>query len=588
MSTVALVAAAGAVVARTQFTSVSRTTSSQEHQRPSGSDTGNVVHGEVGPGGPTAAWVKAENAKPGTSAWRLSNTAHRGEIEGYADHVSAAAGDTVSLFVSTVAPSFHVEAYRMGYYQGLGGRLVWTSADVTGIRQARPSVTYGTNMVEAHWAPSLTVRIDGSWPPGDYLFKLVAATGQQYYTPLTVRDDASRAVYLIQNSVTTWQAYNLWGGYDLYEGLEAGGSGYTNRARVVSFDRPYTIGDGSGDFLGSEYPLVTLAESLGLDVTYTTSVDVDQQPSSLLRHRVFVSLGHDEYWSLTMRQAAVAARDIGVNFVFLAANAVYRHIRLTPSPLGADRHEIDYKSAHEDPLLGKDNADVTVDWRDPPNSWPEESLIGDYYQCNPVKSDLVVSDASSWVYAGTGLSNGDRLTDVVGSEYDRYVPGIPGAPANVDVVGHSPVRCHGKSDFSDMTYYSAASGAGVFATGTTGWIAHLDPNCGGPKCAGVALTKITQNVLAAFGQGPAGRQHLSIPNLLQLHSYPSPFGTSTVPRYSTVTRPRTTTGSGTTSTTTATSTTGARSSTSTSTPSTTTPHGTSSTEATTTTAPAKH
>ena len=578
-------AAAGAVVARTEFSGTSRTASAQEHQRPTGSDTGNVIHGEIGPGGPIAGWVKAENAKPGTADWRLSNTAHRGEIEGYADRVSAGAGDTIALFVSTIAPSFHVEAYRMGYYQGLGGRLIWKSADVSGIRQARPTVTYGTNMVEAHWDRSLSVRIDGSWPPGDYLFKLVASTGQQYYTPLTVRDDASRAVYLIQNSVTTWQAYNLWGGYDLYEGLGGGGSSFTNRARVVSFDRPYKIGDGSGDFLGSEYPLVSLVESLGLDVTYTTSLDVDQEPPSLLRHRVFVSLGHDEYWSLSMRQAAVAAHDAGVNFMFLAANAIYRHIRLTPSPLGPDRHEIDYKSAHEDPLLGKDNADVTVDWRDPPNSWPEESLIGDYYQCNPVKYDLVVSDASSWVYAGTGLSNGDRLPDVVGSEYDRYVPGIPGAPSNVDVVGHSPVRCGGRADFADVTYYSAASGAGVFATGTTGWIAHLDPNCSGPKCAGAALTRITQNVLAAFGAGPAGRQHPSVSNLLQLRSYPSPFGSPTLPRYGPRPTTRTGTSSSTSTTSVATSTTSARGSTSTTNLLNTTPARHSPSSTTTTTPP---
>jgi len=335
-----------------------------------------------------------------------------------------------------------------------------------------------------------------------------------------VRDDTSRAAYLIQNSVTTWQAYNVWGGYDLYEGLDGSGSSFGNRARVVSFDRPYTIGDGSGDFLGSEYPLISLVESLGLDVTYTTSIDVHEHPDSVLRHKAFVSLGHDEYWSLTMRQAVETARDTGVNLMFLAANAVYRHIRLLPSSLGPDRHIVDYKSAHEDPLSGIDNGDVTVDWRDAPNNLPEEALIGDYYQCNPVHADLVVADPSSWVFAGTGLNDGSRLTGVVGSEYDRYVPGIKGAPDNVEVLSHSPLRCRGKADYSDMTYYSAASGAGVFATGTTGWIASIDPNCVVP-CAGVSVTKITQNVLAAFGVGPAGLQHPSVANLSQLRSFPS-------------------------------------------------------------------
>jgi hypothetical protein len=471
-----------------------------------------VVAGAVGPGGPTAAWVQAENAKPGTAAWRAVNVAMNGEIEGYASSVSITPGQAVTLFVSTIAPAFHVEAYRMGYYQGLGGRLIWTSPETPGARQARPTVTYGTNMVEAHWSPSLTVQTDSTWPEGDYLFKLVSSTGRQSYVALTLRNDASTATFVVMNAVTTWQAYNLWGGYDLYEGVDGRGSDFSHRSRVVSFDRPYKIGFGSGDFLGNEQPFVSLVESLGLDVTYVTNVDVDEHPNLLLHHRAAFSMGHDEYYSLSMRQGLENARDNGVNLAFMGANAVFRHIRFAPSTNGPDRHEIDYKSASEDPLYGHDNADVTVDWRDPPTNDPESKLIGDYYQCNPVKADLVVADPSNWLFAGTGLQNGQHLADVVGSEYDKYDASAPG-PDNVEVLTHSPLRCQGKADFSDATYYSAPSGAGVFASGTIAWIAHLDPTCPpGTSCPGPALIRITQNLLAAFGAGPAGRVHPSVAN----------------------------------------------------------------------------
>ena len=204
-----------------------------------------------------------------------------------------------------------------------------------------------------------------AWPPGDYLFKLVADGGQRYM-PLTVRDDASRAALVIQNDVTTWQAYNLWGGYDLYKGPE--GSAAT-RSRVVSYDRPYDpAGEGAGDFLGNEYPLVRLVEALGLDVTYWTDLDLHEHPERLLAHRALVSLGHDEYWSTRMRRGAEAARDHGVNLAFLGANAVFRHIRLQPSPLGPDREEVNYKpwSARDDPAWRTDPAQVTTDWREPP------------------------------------------------------------------------------------------------------------------------------------------------------------------------------------------------------------------------------
>ncbi|HLY83918.1 MAG TPA: N,N-dimethylformamidase beta subunit family domain-containing protein, partial [Acidimicrobiales bacterium] len=467
-----------------------------------------VVAAEIGPNGVVAAWVKAENAKPGSSGWRLTKPAQRGEIEGYADRVSITPGQPVSLYVSTAAPTFHVEAYRMGFYQGQGARLVWKSDDLPGTRQAKPAVQSGTNMVEAKWQPSLTVTTDAGWPQGDYLLKLVASTGLEEYVPLTLRNDTSTAAYEVINAVTTWQAYNLWGGYDLYEGLNGKTSDAARRSRIVSFDRPYKNGDGQGDFLGLEYPLVSLVESLGLDVTYVTDTDVHEQPQALQRHRAVFSMGHDEYYSMAMRQALEQARDHGVNLAFLGANAMFRHIRFQSSPLGPDRHEVNYRIAHDDPLYGVDNADVTVDWRDPPNNQPEGAIIGDFYQCNPVRADMVVTDPSNWLFAGTGAYQGQRLAGVVGSEYDRYDP-TSAHPDNVEILTHSPLTCRGKPDYSDATYYTAASHAGVFASGTIDLVGFLDVNC---PCAGHVVGRLVENLLVAFGTGPAGVAHPSIPN----------------------------------------------------------------------------
>jgi hypothetical protein len=472
------------------------------------------VRGQVGPAGPTADWVKAENAKPGTANWHLVNDATNGQIEGFADRVSIPAGQSVNLYVSTSAPTFHVEAYRMGFYQGLGGRLVWKSEELTGTKQARATFTPGVNMIEAPWKPSLSVSTDNTWPEGDYLFKLVTSNGRQRYVPLTVRNDQSKAAFLVVNAVTTWQAYNLWGDYDLYQGAVGQGADFYHRSREVSFDRPYLLGSGSGDFLGNEFSFVSMAESLGLDVAYTTNVDVHEDPGLLQRHAAALSMGHDEYYSMAMRQAMVDARDHGVNLAFFGANAMYRHIRFESSSLGADRRVICYKSTG-DPLTGINNADVTVDWRDPPTRQPEAPIIGNYYQCNPVKADMVVADASNWLIAGTGLTNGQKLSEVVGAEYDRYSPAA-GSPNNLQVIMHSPLTCHGLRDYSDATYYTAPSGAGVFASGTSAWVARLDESCAASGCAGASLVKITQNLLAAFGMGPAGRAHPSTANAVAI------------------------------------------------------------------------
>src|SRR5579884_3468154 len=403
---------------------------------------------------------------PGTSGWEISGQQRPDSIEGYASVTSAQRGESVGLYVSTAAPTFHVEAYRIGWYQGHGGRLVWSSPDAPGGAQPNPAPQPGTNMVECHWKASMTLTVGADWPPGDYILKLVGSGGQQSWVPLTVRDDTSRATYLVLNAVTTWQAYNLWGGYSLYQGLSGRGhSDFAHRSRVVSFDRPYSFGSGAADFYGNEYPLVRLVERLGLDVSYATDVDLDEEPGMLQAHRAVISLGHDEYWSTAMRDGATEARDQGVNLMFLGANAVYRHIRFASSPLGQDRHEICYKVASEDPLHGVNDSEVTSNWPDPPVPRPESDLVGDMYRCNPVKADLVVVDPSSFVVAGTGLTAGAKLAGVVGSEYDRYVPSLPG-PRNVEIVAHSPLTCRGAPDHSDVTYYTAPSGAGVFASGT--------------------------------------------------------------------------------------------------------------------------
>jgi hypothetical protein len=163
--------------------------------------------------------------------------------------------------------------------------------------------------------------------------------------------------------------------------------------------------------------------------------------------------------------------------------------------------------------MGVNNADVTVQWRDPPTSQPESVIVGNYYQCNPVKADMVVAAPDHWLLVGTGLADGQHLPNLVGDEYDRYSPGS-GSPRNAEVIMHSPVTCHGLHDYSDVTYYTAASGAGVFGTGTSSWVPAM--SCASGGCVGPTLVKITQNLLGVFGLGPAGEKHPSTANAVAI------------------------------------------------------------------------
>ncbi len=461
-------------------------------------------------------WVAQENRRPGTSAWRIP-TASYGGVEGYLNRTSAAIGDTVSLYVSTSAPTFHVVAYRMGWYQGLGGRLVWRSPEMPGEKQRAATLSEPTRTVSAPWEPTVRVKVSKDWVPGDYLLKLVSQRGQSW-VPLTVRDDSSRAPVLVMNAVTTWQAYNDWGGHSLYFGPN---NDVGTRSTIVSFDRPYNwavrtdIDPGGYDvccgFVATELGYVTLIERLGLDVAYTTDVDVQEHPEQLRKHKVVVSLGHDEYWSVQKRDAVEGARDHGVNLMFLGPNAVYWRIRLEPTALGPNRLEVNYRTARDDPLFGKDNAQVTTRWRSPPEPRPESTLIGMAFACTGAKNDGVVSDASSWVFAGTGLKNGSRIRDLIKREADRVDTNFS-TPGNIETLMHSPVSCFGLGGrrvplFSDTTYYSAPSGAGVLATGAP-WQCKVFDGCpSGHRGTDPAVRRIIENVLRAFAAGPAGKTH---------------------------------------------------------------------------------
>ncbi len=225
-----------------------------------------------------------------------------------------------------------------------------------------------------------------------------------------------------------------------------------------------------------------------------------------------------------MRDGATRALATGVNLAFLGANACYRQIRMEPSPLGANRHQVCYKSAAEDPLTGHDNALVTVNWPQPPVSRPESELIGSMYQDIAANADMVVADASSWALAGTGLADGQHLPKAVQGEFDRYVPGGPG-PRNVDLIAHSLVPNRG-GNYSDVTWYTVPNGGGVFATGNASWVGELSdsplvpPNVVPAPVPGVTsvLLRIMENVYSVIGAGPASLTHPSQGNWQSIYT----------------------------------------------------------------------
>jgi hypothetical protein len=450
--------------------------------------------------------------------WRIRPSAPHG-IAGFANRVSVLPGDHVTLYVSTRARRFVVAAFRMGWYRGAEGRQVWESKPARG--RVQPTGVFdpaATGTIAAPWRASMTFST-ARWRPGVYLLRLAAGRYGESYVPLTVRAPSASGRVVLISPVTTWQAYNLWGCCDLYQG---GNGSFGSRSRAVTFDRPYLAERGAGQFIRSELSVVAEAERLRLPLDYVTDVDLDLHPGLLTGARAVVSMGHDEYWSPAMRSALERALRDGTNVAFLGANGIFRRIRFASTPLGRDRLEINYKVAAEDPLYGVDNAAVTADWPAPPDPRPESALLGDQYACDlgtHANVAGVVAAPGSWLFAGTRVTRGEALPGLVGPETDAVQLGYP-TPRPIEVLLHSPARCTSGTGvaFADTTYYVARSGAGVFDAGTIAWACAITDSCATPVSPRTesVTRRVTDNLLRAFAAGPAGTRYPARDNLAAL------------------------------------------------------------------------
>src|SRR3984885_1243790 len=437
----------------------------------------------------------SENSRPSEPHWKIRPLGAANAIMGYAGAASVVTGQSFPLFVSTTASGFRVRAFRLGWYRGDGARQVWQSGSLRGRRQNAQGLIGPTNTVQTAWDPILQVPTD-DWPAGAYLLRLDADSGAQRYVPMTVRSTGTAGRVVLKSCVSTWQAYNAWGGYDLYKGP---GASYGNRSLAVSLDRPYDL-NGADMFLTYERNVVKLAESLGLPVAYATGMDIAADPHLLDGASALISPGHDEYWTPGERANVTAARDAGVNLAFLGANAMFRRIRLDAD----GRLVICYKTSYpQDPEYGKDNALVTSDWREPPVPDPESSLIGTTYEGYPAAAAYQVVAPDTWLFAGTGATGGTRLANLVGVEYDRVNPAYP-VPRPIQVLSHSPLVCQGSSSFGDSAYYTHTGGAGVFTSGAR------------PPAF---VKQVTTNLLRAFADGPAAAKYPARDNLDAMHEY---------------------------------------------------------------------
>jgi hypothetical protein len=424
--------------------------------------------------------VTEENSKPGTLGWQLQYTRfddpvtlasyplirniRSSMIEGYVSRTSVYPGESIDFMVSTIpSSSFIIDIYRMGYYGGKGGRHMTRMGPFMGKPQAMPMMTV-ERLRECNWDIAASLTIPGDWPGGVYLGKLSRdeIKGKQSYVIFVVKGRRESDI-LCQVSDLTWQAYNKWPGRDSLYDDGTPEVWYTGPNVRVSFDRPYAkycqvvdaaLSCGSGEFLLWEHPMTFWLEQQGYDVNYCSNLDLEFDPAILGSARVFLSVGHDEYWSRKMFEEAIKARDRGLSFAFFSGNSISGEIQFFDSFKG---------------VPGR------VYSKTPGVHFPDEERLMGVTSYGPGYGDWVVKNSGHWIYEGTGLYDGDFIPAMIGWEYHGepflQVEGlVEVAGSQLMQMGDAAASTPGtQKKIHNAVVYPCPEGNWVFNAGTIWW-----------------------------------------------------------------------------------------------------------------------
>ncbi|HZU22757.1 MAG TPA: N,N-dimethylformamidase beta subunit family domain-containing protein, partial [Terriglobales bacterium] len=496
--------------------------------------------------------IERENCKAGTpqSQWDLnSDGAGDPTIQGFATDISVNVGQTVYFKINTNATAYTIDIYRMGYYGGNGARLVASIKPSASLPQTQPQCASNAaiGLVDCgNWAVSASWQVPSDAVSGIYFAHLIRTdTGGDSHIVFIVRNDASHSAILFQTADESWQAYNDYGGHSLYGPQDQ--FDLNQRAYAVSYNRPVETRGFSDEaatwVFGAEYPMVRFLEANGYDVTYFTGIDAARSGSLIQNHRLYMSTGHDEYWSGPHRANVEAARDAGVNMAFFSGNEVFWKTRLDNSIDGSNtpnRTLVCYKETLAGtPIDPEDPPTWTGTWRDerfsPPadGGRPENSLTGTLFMVNGPASDnpgtltikVPYADAQMRFWRGTSvaaLAPGATATlpkGTLGYEWDSDIDNgfrpaglfdLSTATYNLttDLLLDQGGTYGAGSATHHLTMYKASSGAIVFGAGTVQWSWGLDSNHDNPffspnAAASVAMQQATVNLFADMGVQPA-------------------------------------------------------------------------------------
>lgn len=494
--------------------------------------------------------VVCENSKPGTPKTDWFSPNAYGDIKGFSTKESVQAGDTVQFKVQSKT-SYHVEIYRLGWYGGDGAREMSTAAQAAvtypanyTTKPASCTTKSGTGLVDCgNWPVTVNWTVPSDAVSGLYIANLTQTDGDGLMPyPFVVRKDSSTSDVVVQTSDETWQAYNDYGGQDLYGGT---GPAPDGRAYEVSYNRPLDIGGDNGIY-GSEYMMLSWLERNGYDVSYTSGVDVSSSSGATLlkKHKVYLSSGHDEYWTQSQYSNVLAARKAGVRQGYFSGNEVFWKTRLTPSIDGtntADRTLVCYKMTKmaQNNGIADPSGIWTGTWMDPASTGygqdyqPPNILTGSMFTVNGYRSDAITVPGSygkNRIWRNTSIANltssqtATFPTGTLGYEWDSDIDNSTRPAGAIDVssttvdINDAKLRMdwgnvygNGTATHNLVEFRDQDSGALVFGSGTVQWSWGLtNVPTYNPDDTVVTedsrMQQATLNVLADMGVQPLTRQ----------------------------------------------------------------------------------
>ena len=388
----------------------------------------------------------------------------------YSDATSYAPGDTATFFVSSPQPSVDCRIVRLGANETV-------VHEASGLSATRQDIPADADCAGCRWTDTFAVGIAAEWPSGYYAVRLRAGDlSAEHFIVVRAANPGAEARHVLVLATNTYQAYNHWGGRNLYGNDAAfvdAADQLTNRPAptpIVSWERPFaplllappvptrptatqareagappnlpdatpalvTAGGGVWDLAAGfvnkwEHRFVAWAEARGLSLEYLAQSDLDRAPGALGAYAAYLSVGHDEYWSWAERDAVEAFVEGGGNAAFFSGNTSFWQVRFEQD----GRVMVGYKAAAptEDPVLGTDREHLlTSMWSDPLVGRPENAMTGvsftraGYarvgYAGSRSSGGYAVQRPDHWALEGTDLFQGDVFgaeSTLIGYETD--------------------------------------------------------------------------------------------------------------------------------------------------------------------------